>query len=189
MRCKFGGYINTLIPAISVSLIFFGIAAGHLLKEKNQSFLRFLLYLSILLQFIMMSYSPIKQIPTADDYQAGRSLIDVISSFEGDVYMPFHSYYSIMAGKKMYAHKMPIEDIYIGFPHLLPQDLFEKIEQKGFSAIIYDWEIDENTRNPLERPIIQHYIKSKQIPYRDENVFLPLSGLKVKPRFIYWPKK
>jgi len=149
MRCKFGGYINTLIPAISVSLIFFGIAAGHILKEKNQSFLRFLLYFSILLQFIMMSYSPIKQIPTADDYQAGKSLIDVVSSFEGDVYMPFHSYYSIMAGKKMYAHKMPIEDIYIGFPHLLPQDLFEKIEQKGFSAIIYDWEIDENTRNPI----------------------------------------
>ena len=189
MRCKFGGYINTLIPAISVSLIFFGIAAGHILKEKNQYFLRFLLYLSILLQFIMMSYSPIKQIPTAGDYHAGKSLIDVISSFEGDVYMPFHSYYPIMAGKKMYAHKMPIEDIYIGFPHLLPQNLFEKIKQKEFSAIIYDWEIERNTKNPLERPIIKHYSKSKQIPYRDENVFLPLSGLKVKPRFIYLPQQ
>lgn len=189
MRCKFGGYVNTLIPSISVSLILFGIAAGHMLKGENQSFLKFLLYLAILLQFIMMSYNPIKQIPTANDYQAGRSLIKIVSGFEGDVYIPFHSYYSIMAGKKMYAHKMPIEDIYIGFPHLLPQDLFKKIEQKGFSAIIYDWEIDPNTKNPLEQSIIRHYTKSKQIPFEDENTFLPLSGLKVKPRLIYLSKK
>jgi len=189
MRSKLGGYVNTLIPAISVSLIFFGIAAGNLLKEKNQPFLRFLLYLSILLQFSMMSYNPIKQIPTADDYQAGESLIDVLSSFKGDVYVPFHSYYSIMAGKKMYAHKMPIEDIYIGFPHLLPQGLFEKIEQKGFSAIIYDWEIDEDTRNPLEQSIIHYYTNTTEITCKNESTFLPLSGLKVKPRFIYLPKK
>lgn len=189
MRCKFGGYVNTLIPSISVSLILFGISASHILKVKNLSILGFLLYLAILLQFIMMSYNPFKQIPTAKDYQAGSNLIKVVSSFRGDVYMPFHSYYSIMAGKKMYAHKMPIEDIYIGFPHLLPQDLFKKIEQNEFSAIIYDWEIDPNTKNPLEQSIIRHYTKSKQIPFEDENTFLPLSGLKVKPRLIYLSKK
>jgi hypothetical protein len=103
--------------------------------------------------------------------------------------MPFHSFYPVMAGKQMYAHKMPIEDIYIGFPQLLPEGLFEKIAHQGFSAIIYDWEIDDHTGNPLERAIIQHYRTSIHIPYQDETVFLPLSGLKVRPLIIYVPKK
>jgi len=194
MRSKYGGYINALIPSVSVSLILYGIIAGRILNKRgNESmfriFLRFLLYIATVLQFALMAYNPVTQLSTRDDYQAGRNLLQTISSFKGDVYLPFHSYYSVMAGKKMYAHKMPIEDIYVGFPQLLPQDLFNKIKQKEFSAIIYDWEIKPETQNPLEKAILQAYPFSKQIPYRSEKTFLPLAGAPFRPRFIFLPAR
>lgn len=190
MRCKLGGHVNGIIPTVAVAILFFGIVAGHIIKAaKGNSILLYLLYFSIFLQFIMLKYNPLNHIPTSADYIAGNRLIETVSSFKGDVFIPFHSYYPAMAGKEMFVHKMPFEDVLIGFPERFPQTLREKIEKRQFAAIIYDWEIRPDTVNPLEQEIIGKYIKADEITYRTSKTFMPLSGLKVRPRFVYVPRQ
>ncbi len=190
MRCKFGGHINGIIPAVSVAIIFFCIIAGYLIKEfTGNSIIVFFLYVSILFQFIMLKYNPLNHIPGPGDYKAGKQLIETVSSFRGDVYMPFHSYYPVMAGKKMYAHRMPVDDVFIGFKDKLPGRLLDKISKRQFSAIIHDWAISPDTENPVEKTIISHYEKTSEIHYENPDTFMPLTGFRVRPQFVYVPKE
>ena len=127
--------------------------------------------------------------PKPEDYKAGERVIETISSFKGDVYIPFHSNYQVMAGKKLFVHKMPIDDLYIGYKEKFPTALLEKISKKEFSAIIYDWDISPATGNPVEQAITKYYNKNTVIPYQNPYTFMPVSGLKVRPQIIYVPGK
>ena len=190
MRCKFGGHINGIIPAVTIIIIISMITFSRIYQKlPSKQLNRTLVLLCILMQFIMLGYNPTKHVPKPDDYISGKDLIETISSFKGDVYMPFHPYYAVMAGKKMFAHKMPIDDMSIGYPDKIPGQLFEKISGRQFSAIIYDQNIDKKTENHVEKHIIKFYRQTSEIKYKSPGGFIPSSGFKVRPSVIYTPQQ
>ena len=146
-----------------------------------------LLYILILFQFVLLKYNPTNHIPSARDFRDGARVIKMVAGYKGDVYFPFHSWYPVMAGKKMFVHKMPIEDVYIGFPEKFPRALIKKIENREFSAIFYDWEIRPDTRNPVEKAIADAYRKGLEIPYAGPHTFMPMTGFKARPQTVYVP--
>ncbi|MFC1592055.1 hypothetical protein ACFL43_05990 [Thermodesulfobacteriota bacterium] len=190
MRCKLGGHINGIMPTLAVAILFFGMVMGRLLQARGTGrLLRSVILIALIAQFVLLKYNPFKHQPAPEDYRAGHRLIETVATLPGLVYIPFHSWYPVMAGKKTFVHKMPIEDIYIGFPERFPTALIEKISAGRFGAIIYDWEIRPESNNPIERAIGQAYRKERSIAYDAPGALLPFSGLRVRPRVIYLPRK
>ncbi len=188
MRCKYGGHINGIIPTVTIIIVCFGIVAGrYLVRPETPPWARMLIFAAVLLQLYMLRYTPGAYIPTREDGEAGRNVIKTIASVEGEVYVPFHSWYPAMAGKKMYVHKMPIEDVFIGYPDRFPRTLVELIAERHFAAILYNWEIDAGSTNPIEQAIVRNYTRRFRLPYGGSQDFIPRTGFRTRPRFMYLP--
>src|SRR5690606_26315496 len=56
-------------------------------------------------------WQPARFIPTAEDQAAGEALVERLREIEGDVFMPYHPWYPVMAGKPLYTHRMGLLDM------------------------------------------------------------------------------
>ncbi len=192
-RIKAGGYDNVLLPSIAVIGILLGIGwdrvTGALLKNPN--FLRdgvgILLTVAVLYQFYHLRYSPGDQLPTARNYQTGEAFIKYISAIPGEVYIPYHSHYAVMAGKKSYAHQAALWDVLRGETAnrgkvILTRDIEESIRTHRFEAILLDGDGEWHFLYGLE----QYYsVQLEVIP--PDQVPAPLTGWQISPRLIFLP--
>lgn len=108
-RIKIGGYENAIIPAFLGLILAYANILYLLNKYSDKTYHKFI-YLSIIIQFVVLYYPLSTQIPTNNDVEEGKKFIKLVSSFEGDVFLPDHPYYLIMAGKDFQAHTMAISD-------------------------------------------------------------------------------
>ena len=119
-RIKAGGYDNVLLPAVAVIAILLGIGweriSGSLLKNPNvfRDTAGIALTVAALYQFYHLRYNPADQLPTARNYQTGDAFIQYLEEYPGDVYVPYHTHYSVMAGKKAFAHQAALWDVLRG---------------------------------------------------------------------------
>ena len=188
MRQHQGGFSNAFIPIMVFSAIVIGIVIGKIYKAGN-GLLRNLLCASLLLQFIFLIYNPLKHIPSPQDYNDGEKFIEELRNIKGDVFVTHHAFYPVMVGKKMYAHLMPIWDIFISDPNFLPDDLLSMVNNRKIPAIILPFEISGNLKLPLFKSIYDNYYPARQIDYKKRGTFLPITGYKIRPKIIYRPKK
>lgn len=56
-------------------------------------------------------WRPAHFIPTARDRRAGDALIAELRTIKGDVFMPYHPWYPVMAGKPLFVHRMGLMDL------------------------------------------------------------------------------
>ncbi|HEX7704614.1 MAG TPA: hypothetical protein VF403_27930 [Kofleriaceae bacterium] len=82
-------------------------------------------------------WSPSKFIPTARDVAAGDKLIKHIASLEGDVWMPSHPWYLVLAGKQPHVHRMGIKDVTTRQNRTIA-GMDEALRTHQFSAIVMD---------------------------------------------------
>ncbi|HSP06789.1 MAG TPA: glycosyltransferase family 39 protein, partial [Acidobacteriota bacterium] len=110
-RLHTGGYSNVLFPAYAMiaALAAWGIHDACS-RPKPIDWLAGLLCVA---QFALLSYNPFTRIPTAADRKAGDELIRKLSQIEGDVLIPYHGYYSVLAGKRPHAHVSSMIDIVV----------------------------------------------------------------------------
>ncbi len=191
-RLKAGGYDNCLIPAYAALAILLGVAVPVALKfhdeklheELEKTLARSFLYAALMIQFLVLSYNPLNQIPTQADRAAGDSLIRKMASVNGNVFLPFHGYLSSLAGKKSHAHVMAIHDVLISTNDkgkaILQADIAQALQERRFAAILLDVE------HPEEIPLEQDYAMQEKIFERAE-VFRPVTGWITRPEFVYKP--
>jgi hypothetical protein len=76
-------------------------------------------------------------VPGAADRAAAARFLADLRALDGDVFIPFHPYYNVLAGKRPHAHRMGVLDVsaMLGRPARLDQAL---AEQK-FAYVILDW--------------------------------------------------
>ena len=86
---------------------------------------------------IFASWSPSKFVPTERDVAAGDKLIKRIASLEGDVWMPSHPWYLVLAGKQPHVHRMGIKDVTVRQTRVVV-GLDEALARHRFSAIVMD---------------------------------------------------
>ena len=75
--------------------------------------------------------------PTAADIAAGNKLIARIAAIPGEVWVPYHPWYSHLAGKHDYVHRMGIRDVTARKPRPI-LGLSEAISSHKFAAIVFD---------------------------------------------------
>ena len=189
-RLHLGGYDNVLIPAYAALSILFGIAAHTAFvwiktaKTDKSRFLETYLYLICIIQFLVLVYNPLAQVPTQKDLEAGHAFINTLAQLPGEILVPFHGYLPTLAGKRSCAHHQAISDVLRGKDCPAKTELIKEIHQalqeKKFAALILDapwyWEITG-----------KHYAMQKKV-FASEHVFWPVTGMRTRPQFIVVPK-
>ncbi len=174
-------------------------------KDDARQSVKTALYLLLAGQLALQLYNPQKLVPAPGSAEKGREIISSISSMPGQVFLPFHSYYGIMAGKEKimnggayWAWQILSKEPY------LPTDLIEKIRRKYFSAIIVDdraYITIKGTRLPIDTMKIlmdsgdelavvigKYYQPGGRLQYASDDQFLNTSGLYTRPELILVPK-
>ena len=199
-RLHSGGYDNVLLPAFAILAILFGLALDALLKfiqaiaQDKAKLVGSYVYLACFIQFACLVYNPMAQLPTSQDLAAGQQLNAKLAQIKGSIFIPYHSYFPILAKKDSYADGMAIGDILRGnngeIKTYLINDISAAIKNKKFGAIILDTNgsIAPFDTAMFQKDIEQNYILEESILLSD-NVFVPVTGLKTIPKFIYVPKK
>jgi len=190
VRIRQGGYLNSLLPSYLAIAILFGLgfhAAVQSLVQRPAGGTRpmiIMAYLFGILQFGLLHYDPMAQIPTAADVRAGNDFLRIVRSLPGDVFIQSHGYLSVLAGKQSHAQGVAMGDVLrndtgeIGLR--LENELHRAIAEQRFGAIVYD-----NGRPPT--PDVYRYYRLKQVAFSDQTVFWPRTGVKARPELILVP--
>jgi 4-amino-4-deoxy-L-arabinose transferase-like glycosyltransferase len=174
-----GAYDNNLIPAYAVLSLLFGLAVAGLEGRGYAGAL-------CAVQLALLLYDPLQQLPTRRSRDAGRALVALIAATPGDVLLPQHGYLSALAGKRTFAHSMAVYDVMrAGDPRdgaRLASEFHQAIAGRAFGAVIAD-RLDPWMRDDLER---EYRRTATAIP--DADAFWPLTGLRIRPEWIYVPR-
>jgi 4-amino-4-deoxy-L-arabinose transferase-like glycosyltransferase len=202
-RLHSGGYDNVMLVVYSACAI---VAAGALhraLESRRVSDprrrvpLHAALYAAAALQFLILVYHPIRQLPTAADRAAGDALVTAIAELPGDVYLPGHGYLATMAGKPAYAHAAMITDVIRAIEgpakDMMAEAFGEALRSRRFDAIIMDSEFPPSCPprgetvtniNWFCQDIHDHYRRVGSL-LEDRTVFWPRTGVRRRPEQLF----
>jgi len=194
IRSHSGSYSNALFPAYAYMSILFGIGLHAVLEFVQASFgekkrhMEICLYLCCIMQFVRLIYSPLDQVPTQQDLEAGRKFIKTLASIEGEIVVLYHGYLPTLAGKSTHAHAIAVDDVLRagGTKTKAGAKLFNEISvpirEKQFSAIVFD-----SGGSRFKDDIQEHYVRWRPI-FDTDSVFWPVTGWRTRPESIYIPR-
>jgi hypothetical protein len=194
-RIKAGGYDNVLLPAVAMIAILLGIGwdriSGSLLKNPNvfRDAAGIVLTVAVLYQFYHLRYNPADQLPADRNYQTGEAFVQYLSGIPGEVYVPFHTQYSVMAGKPAYAHQAALWDVLRGEANnrgkqMLAREIADTLRARQFDAVILDGDGQWNFLYGLEN----FYNMQAEVLPPDYGP-TPLTGWQISPRLIFLPNE
>jgi hypothetical protein len=129
---------------------------------------------------VLARWQPQRFIPTAADVAAGNRLIAHLRSIDGDIWMPSHPWYPVLAGKTPHVHRMGIKDVTTRQTRTI-DGLDDKLRSHAFAAIVLD-----NRDLNLELPqLLQFYRPASPLP-KDEQPRV-FTGANVIPEAIWLP--
>ena len=145
---------------------------------------------ALAVQLIMAWWQPARFIPTDADRLAGDALIEHLRGVNGDVFMPYHPWYPVMAGKALTTHRMGLIDVSQGKRMTAEQraawradGVREAFQTQRFAEVILD-----------NRPLGAEFPGLREFYRMDD--FLPAglsprvySGASVVPRSVWVPAK
>jgi 4-amino-4-deoxy-L-arabinose transferase-like glycosyltransferase len=192
-RVKQGGYENVLLPAYAVLAIFFGLGLAHLLnlvarlRNNYRVLAEIAIYLACGVQFALLYYNPVDQVPTRADAETGQKFVQWLAATEGEVYLPFHGYLPALAGKKTYAHHSAVWDIMRGTgdtegERILREKFAAASREQVFDRVVLDVEWSYLPK------LDQNYVPSGKV-LEDESGFYQVTGWQIRPTFVYIPKR
>jgi len=88
-------------------------------------------------------------VPSAQDRAAAARLIGELRALPSPLFIPFHTYYAVLAGKQPFVHRMGVRDVEVVLGH--PKGLDEAIAEQRFAAIVLDWKSYPGEWPNLER--------------------------------------
>lgn len=191
-RAHSGGYNNVLIPAYAAISIIFAIGLDDALvamQSARRPRMRAVGAGAVLLlaaaQFARLSYDPSKQIPTAADRRAGEGLVAAMRAIPGDIYLPYHGYLPVLAGKRSYAHAMAVWDVARGSDSdaagSLLSEITAAVREHRFAAVIVDSDV-------FAQPELDVYYYRHPIAYEGD-VFYPVTGMRTRPQYFCLPRR
>jgi hypothetical protein len=136
-----------------------------------------------------IGYDPTRLVPTREDRRAGDALIARLKTAGGPVFVPFHTFYPVLAGQAPTLHAMNLADLNragLG----TPRDLVEAIRGRTFAAIVLDVEEDGRSEADAEREAIGQFPRLGAHYEVVERIDGPrvISGAPVRPRLVLAPK-
>jgi hypothetical protein len=190
-RMKAGGFDNVLLPVYLCIALFTGLAWGRMsARLQEQAALlpagQIAGCLLLCIQFLLLVYNPLHQIPTAADESQQRAFVQYIAKLPGDVYVPYHAHAALLAGKAGFAHQAAVWDVLRGDldnpgTRSLKESISHALATRRFAAIIMDGEWSYLA--DLDR-----YYKQVSNGFPKEYSFREIVGWPVFPTDIFLPR-
>jgi len=158
----------------------------------------------IIFQLLMLLYNPNNHVPDPRSEKKGADFLSLVKKIPGEVYIPYHSAYGVLAGKKMVFNAAPFWGYNLHSPgKYRPEDLIKKIKEKYFAAIIIDgdgYSIKSGERfleakrlnflgDELTKIIFENYEPAIGISYSNKKEFSTITGYLTRPDLVMKPKK
>jgi hypothetical protein len=127
-------------------------------------------------------WEPRRYMPTDADVAAGDRLIERLRGIKGEIWVPSHPWYAVLANKRPYVHRMGVKDVTVREPRKI-EGLDEAIRDRAFAAIVVDKNLETNTEladMPSLKPAYHPALKLA----RDEKPHV-YTGVKVIPDEIW----
>jgi hypothetical protein len=123
-----------------------------------------------------------KTLPSSQDRIAAARLLSEIESLPGPVFIPFHPYYAVLAGKHPFVHRIGLYDIEatLGRPDWLAQ----AIGTQKFAAIVLDWR-----PRPGEWPGLDANYRPSHEFIRGRDSVGTFAGVQTSPRLVFVPTR
>ncbi len=191
-RIKVGGAANNLIPAHAWLAVMLGVSIARIravVPLERWPTVAVVVAACRLLQLVVLFQMPRGYLPSEADHRAGNALAARVVGVEGEVLMPVQGYLAGRAGRRVYAHQMPVSD-YAKSGFADAEDLRESyaraIREKRFAVVI-----DSNTaflRNYLPDGLLEQNYEMKGWLFEDATVLLPISGAQIRSG-TYWARR
>jgi len=123
-----------------------------------------------------------KVVPSAQDRVAASRLIEELRALPSPLFIPFHTYYAVLAGKQPYVHRMGVRDVEAALGPT--KGLNEAIGNQFFAAIVLDWK-----SWPGEWPgLDQRYQVAREFTEGTDSVRM-FAGAQTSPKRLYLPRR
>jgi hypothetical protein len=76
-------------------------------------------------------------VPSAQDRVAAGRLLDELRALPSPLFIPFHTYYAVLVGKRPFVHRMGVRDVEAALGR--PKGLEQALQNQYFSAVVLDW--------------------------------------------------
>ena len=197
------GYANAFIPALFFGGILLAMAAARV-HEHHPTLAPALLVLSVAVApgglvwaadriwpragfALPVGYDPRALVPTAADRREGDALVAWLRDTPGEVFVPFHPFYALRAGKAPSLHAQNLADIN-AIPDLgTPRELIEAIRTRAFRLIVLDVEGDGPAAEAEAMGQFPRLRGNYEIAERIEGPRV-ITGAPVRPRLLLVPK-
>jgi 4-amino-4-deoxy-L-arabinose transferase-like glycosyltransferase len=146
-RLSNGGYNNVLMPAYATLSVLFGLGMWKALERVRampagrRRLVGVYIYLICIIQFLTLRYDPVAQVPTRDDSEAGDRAVHAMSQVKGEIFVPYHGYLPVLAGKQSFSSGMAYFDMQGDrgpVKQALVDGMRQAIREQRFDAIVLD---------------------------------------------------
>jgi len=196
-RIHSGGWDNVVMPAHAMVALLAALGAARMLPEldslpaQRRALLTTGLFAVCVVQFGMLYYNPIAQVPTAAHAQANRNFLRLLQSLPGEnVYVPYTGYLPTLAGKRTCAHAAAYLDILRGadgpIKETFKADVERALREHRFAAIIYSDDTNPD-QDWLHTTIDRYYTRQAEIPTAQVAQWC-VTGIYFRPRWIFVPR-
>ena len=198
------GYANAFIPAIFFGGVLLALAAARVHRRHTSTLAPALLALSVATApggfvwaadhvwpsagfALPLGYDPRALVPTAADRREGDALVARLRATPGAVFVPFHPFYALRAGKTPTLHAQNLADIN-AIPDLgTPRDLIEAIRARAFDLIVLDVEAEGPAAEAEAVGQFPRLAGNYEVKERIDGPRV-VSGAPVRPRLLLEPK-
>jgi hypothetical protein len=143
-RCKSGGFVNNTVHLAVVLMVL----SGWVFAKMNDEFVLsksikiskvkpLLLYLLVIIQFAILIYNPMDEIPNYGNYKINRDYIKKLAALKGKVFNPLSQYHNYLAGKETFFSYVPYADLkYAGVIPGYPLGMVNAFESGEISYLL-----------------------------------------------------
>jgi hypothetical protein len=121
-------------------------------------------------------------VPSAQDRAAAGRLLDELRALPEPLFIPFHTYYAVLAGKQPFVHRMGVRDVEAALGR--PKGLDQAIAAQRFAAVVLDWKSFPGEWPGLDR----HYHATREFTEGVDSV-RTFAGAQTSPRTLLVPTR
>jgi 4-amino-4-deoxy-L-arabinose transferase-like glycosyltransferase len=194
VRIHDGAYANDVLPAYLALALLFGLGLHAFtrspIKRTWRSGAAIVVLLAAVVQFALLRYNPVAQLPTAADEHAGQQLLSLLRHTHGDVLVADHPYYAALVGKHTFADSVWVSAVLDSNNRAAQRDVDRSFEAavraQRYGAVL----LGPSARYVLAMaPDFDSYYRNATPAYFPPAALTPLTGGPVPLRTIYLPRK
>lgn len=194
-RIKVSGALNNLLPVHAALALGAGLAFAWLPRQvedpARRSRLATFLCWAAIAQLAALAYDPRASLPPARAEAVAQRLVERLRVADGEVYLPAHGALAALAGKRMYAHQMPVADFAKSGHEPEAAELAASFEaalrERRFEVVVDSH--DRFLERYPEPGLLARYYRAVGPAVEEPALLAPIEGYPVRPGAVWVPRR